>query len=62
MKTRIVACLAMMFAMLGTAQGVVYRPGLFQGQYGCAVNSWPNWDQDLRALATNATDRTLGPI
>ena len=62
MKSRSVVCLAMMFALLGAAQAVVYRPGLFQGQYGCANSSWPDWNQNLRALAANATDRTSGSI
>ena len=45
-----------------TVQATVYRPGLFQGKYGCTSSAFPNWNQNLRSLAANMTDRTLGSI
>ena len=48
--------------LVQTVQATVYRPGLFQGKYGCTSSAYPNWNQNLRALAANMTDRTLGTI
>lgn len=40
----------------------VYRPGLFQGKYGCTASAYPDWSRNLRSLAVANTDRTLGSI
>ena len=53
----VVCCL-----LVQTVQATVYRPGLFQGKYGCTSSAYPNWNQNLRSLAANMTDRTLGSI
>ena len=62
MKKRFVVGFVTIFALLGAAQGVVYRSGVHQGKYGCTTSAYPNWSQDLRALPANMQDRALGPV
>src|SRR5574344_899685 len=62
LSVRWALAMALAVGFVDVASAVVYRPGLFQGRYGCVADSWPNWDQDLRALEANMTDRTLGSI
>ena len=56
MKSRFVVCLAMMFALLGAAQAVVYRPGLIQAKF----NTQPDY---ASVIATHASaERVPGTV